>query len=140
MSFREKSAWAMSLILLVAGANYFRAVVSVTTELGHTAPPLIGLVIGYVVMIVIASIVIMSVLAASAGREADSPADEREKIILDKAGHWSGYVLAAGVFGGMMNFGIHNDGNLLFHICFASMMASQIAEYAFQIILYRRGV
>ncbi|MEZ5947274.1 MAG: hypothetical protein R3C13_14090 [Hyphomonas sp.] len=140
MSFREKSAWAMVFILISAGAYYFNKVFAISQALGQTAPPIIGLVIFYVVMVVIASIVIMSIIAGASGKEANAPVDEREKVILDKAGHWSGYVLAIGVFTGMMNFGVTSDGNLLFHICFASLMVSQIAEYGFQILLFRRGV
>ena len=140
MPFREKSAWAMGLILALAGVWYFNKVISVSRALGETAPPILPFVIAYVVLVVIASIVVMSVIAGTAGKEAEAPADERETIILDKAGLWSGYVLALGVFAGLFHFGVRGDGNLLFHICFAALMASQVAEYAFQIILYRRGV
>ena len=140
MSFREKSAWAMSLILTIAGIYYFRKVTGLSQALGETAPPVIGFVIAYVILVVIASIILMSALAMSAGTDADAPADEREKIIQDKAGHWSGYILAVGIFAGLLNYSVSFDGNLLFHIAFASLMLSQIGEYVLQIILYRRGV
>jgi hypothetical protein len=35
---------------------------------------------------------------------------------------------------------VRGDANLLFHIVMAALILSQIAEYAFQILLYRRGV
>ena len=140
ISFREKSAWAMSIVLTAAGAFYFNKVVRISQALGETAPPLIGLVIAYVVMVVIASIIVMSVLAASSGKEANSPADERDKIIADRAGHWSGYVLAVPIFGAMLHYSVTLDGNRLFHMVFLSFMLSQISEYIFQVILYRRGV
>ncbi|MFN3312741.1 MAG: hypothetical protein ACK46Q_04665 [Hyphomonas sp.] len=140
MSFREKSAWAMAIILIAAGAFYFNKVVRISQALGETAPPMIGLMIGYVVMVVIASIILMSVLAVASAKEADAPADEREKIIADRAGNWSGYVLAVPVFGAMLHYSVTLDGNRLFHMVFLSFMLSQISEYIFQIILYRRGV
>jgi hypothetical protein len=140
MSFREKTAWAMALILTAGGALYLYWVASLSREIGQTAPPLIPLVIAYVVVIVIASAVIMSALAIATPREADAPADEREKLITDKAGNWSGYVMAVPVLGALWHYSVNQDGNMLFHLVFLSLMLSQIAEYAFQIILFRRGV
>jgi hypothetical protein len=140
MSFREKTAWGMGLILILAGAWYFAKVVSVSQALGHTSPPELSFFIGYVILVVIASITVNVMLAAASGKEANAPADEREKAILDKAGHWSGYLLALGAFAGLWHYGWLGDGNLLFHVIFGALMLSQIAEYAFQIFLYRRGV
>jgi hypothetical protein len=140
MSFREKTAWGMGLILILAGAWYFSNVVSVSNALGHTSPPDLRFFIGYVILVVITSIIVNVILAIMSGKEANAPADEREKAILDKAGHWSGYVLAVGAFGGLWHFGWLGDGNLMFHIIFGALMLSQIAEYAFQIFLFRRGV
>ncbi len=139
MSFREQSAWAMAAILTAGAVFYYDKVVSLSRALGETAPPIIGLVIAYVILIVIASIIVVSVLAVSAGKEADAPADEREKIISDKAGNWSGYVLAVPALGALWHYSVSMDGNMLFHLIFLALMLSQIAEYVFQIILYRRG-
>ena len=91
--FREKTAWAMAAILAGGAAFYLNMVISASRALGQTAPPIIGFVIAYVVVIVIASVILMSVLAATSPSEANAPADEREKIIGDKAGNWSGYVM-----------------------------------------------
>lgn len=139
MSFREQSAWAMGLILTVAGLLYFAKVYALSQAIGATAPPIIGFVVVYVVLIVLASIVIVSPLAAVQPQAANAPADERERMILDRAGNWSGYVLAFGVAAALFHFWAQRDGNMLFHIAFACLMASQISEYLFQIILFRRG-
>ncbi|MEZ5998619.1 MAG: hypothetical protein R3B98_07995 [Hyphomonas sp.] len=140
MSFREKTAWAMGLILTAGSVFYFSKVIGLSRAIGHTAPPIIGFIIAYVILIVIASIVLFSVLGASSPKEANSPADERERQIESRAGHWSGTLLGLGVFAGLWHFWAYADGNMLFHVVFGSLMASQIAEYAFQIFLYRRGV
>lgn len=140
MPFREKTAWCMGTILTLSGLFYFNMVIIASKALGTTAPPIIPFVIAFVVLIIIASIVVMSVVGATAPDEANAPADERERAILDRAGHWAGYVLAIGVFAGLFNYWVQSDGNLLFHICFASLLLSQIAEYGFQIWFYRRGV
>ena len=140
MSFREKTAWAMGTVLLLAGLWYFQRVIGLSESLGHVAPPSIRFVIGYVVLVVIASIIVNVVIASAAGKEAEAPADERERAIIHKAGHWSGILLAVGAVAGLWHFGWLNDGNLLFHIVFGSLMLSQIAEYGIQIFLFRRGV
>lgn len=140
MGFHEKTAWAMGAILTLSGLFYFHKVLAVSEAIGETAPPIIGFVIAYVVLVVIASIIVMSVLAASAAAEANAPADEREKRVIDRAGHWSSYILAFGVALGLLHFWTQRDGNFLFHVCFASLMLSQIAEYGFQIWFLRRGI
>lgn len=138
--FREKTAYVMTAILVVGALFYFNKVISLSQAIGETAPPVLGFVIAYVILIVIVSIIAMSALGIAAPKEANAPADEREQRILDKAGHWSGYVLATGVFAGLLHYSVTLDGNLMFHILFGSLMASQIAEYVLQIMLYRRGV
>jgi hypothetical protein len=138
--FREKTAWAMATILTGGAAFYLNMVISASRALGQTAPPIVGFVIAYVVVIVIASVILMTALAATSPREANAPADEREKIIGDKAGNWSGYVMVVPALGALWHYAVNGDGNMLFHLVFLSLMLGQIAEYAFQIILYRRGV
>jgi hypothetical protein len=138
--FREKTAWVMALILVAGAVFYFYMVVSVTRALGQTAPPLIGFAIVYVVVIVIASVVLMTVLAVTSPRESNAPADEREQIIGNKAGKWSGYVMVVPALGGLWHYAVSGDGHMLFHLIFLSLMLGQIAEYVFQIILYRRGM
>jgi hypothetical protein len=138
--FREKTAWAMAAILTGGAAFYINMIISASRALGQTAPPFIGFVIAYVVVIVIASVILMSALAATSPREANAPADERERIIGDKAGNWSGYVMVMPALGALWHYAVNGDGNMLFHLVFLSLMLGQIAEYVFQIMLYRRGV
>lgn len=140
MPFREKTAWVMTLILTGAGVYYFQKVASLSGALGETAPPVMAFLIGYVVLVVLASIAGNIALAIMSPKEAEAPADEREKVILDKAGHWSGYIMAVGVISALLNYAVFQDGHMLFHAAFGSLMASQIAEYLIQIVLYRRGV
>ncbi len=140
MSFREKTAWVMTIILVLAGLHYAREILEAAQALGHTPPPMLRTTIGYVILIVVASVISMSVLGAMTPREAEAPADERERIVRHKAGDWSGIVLGFGVISGMFHYIANRDGDLFFHIAVASLMISLIVEYVFQIILLRRGV
>lgn len=140
MSFREKSAWAMMIILIAGALFYFNLIWIASKALGQASPPIIPFVIAYVVLIVIASIVTMAALAIATPNEANAPADERERRAESQAGNLSGIVLGLGVITGLLHYSVSMDGNMLFHIAFASLMLSQIAEYGLQIWFYRKGV
>lgn len=137
--FRENAAWAMASVLIGGAAFYLNMVISASRALGQTALPIVGFVIAYVVVAVVASEVLMSALAATSPREANAPADEREKIIGDKAGNWSGYVMVMPALGALWHYAMNKDGNMLFHLVFLSLMLGQIAEYIYRIVLYRRA-
>lgn len=139
MSFREKSAWAMALLITAAGAFYAWQVLSLSRALGETAPPLAA-GLPYVFLVVVGAIVAQTVLALAWPREADAPADERERQIQLKASAWSGVLLAVGVVGAMLLYLPGGSGRLLFHLVAASLIAAQIADYAVAIVLFRRGL
>ena len=138
MAYREKSAWLMGLVMVVAGLYYLKIVIDASGQVGATAPP-VPILIAYVVLVVVASVNAQVILALSSPEEANAPADERERPLLDRAGNWSGYVLAVGVVTALLHFLAHQDGFLLFHTIMGSLIVAQVAEYAFQILLLRRG-
>jgi hypothetical protein len=138
MSFREKSAWVMAALMTLAGLFYLDLVVGASLRLGAPAPP-VGIFVAYVVLVVIGSVVVQTALALSAPKEASAPADERERPLLQRAGNWSGTVLAVGAVGALLHYLQHGNGNLLFHTLLGSLIVSQIAEYVFQIALLRRA-
>lgn len=137
MSFREKSAWVMASLMIATGLYYGWSVVAASQAIGATAPAII--VIGYVFWVVIGSIVIQVALAMSSPKEANAPADERERSVEQKAGNWSGIVLATGAVLALGHFLVRGDGNMLFHLVMASLILSQIAEYGLRILLIRRS-
>ena len=140
MPFHEKSAWTMAVTLTIGGILYFWAVASISADLGQLAPPVLPTVVVYTGIIVVLAIVGHIAIAALSPREANAPADEREKKVVDRAAHLSGYVLGVGAIAALGLYLFTYDGNLMFYVVFASLMASQIAEYLCQIALYRRGV
>ncbi len=138
MSFREKSAWVMAALMTITGAVYVMMVRNASQALGTTAPAAVA--IGFVMLVVIASIIVQLLLAVMSPKEAVAPADEREALVTQRAGHWSGFVLAAGAVSALGHFLVRGDGNMLFHLVMGSLIVSQIAEYALQILLTRRSV
>ena len=140
MSYREKSAWALLVLLLLAGGFYAWEVGGVWLATGDAPKPSFKLAAVYVGIVVIGIIISQSSLAVSSSDEADMPADEREDIAIQKAGNISGIVLAFGAIAGAIHFYEYDDGRLMFHIVVGSLMISQIVEYALQIWYFRRGV
>jgi hypothetical protein len=139
MSFREKSAWVMGLVMVVTGLFYLSIAIGTSGGMGRIVPPMTVLV-PYVGLVVIASIVAQTTMAILSPREAHAPADERERLVLDRAGNWSGSVLGIGAVTSLLHFLYHGDASLLFHMVMGSLILSQIAEYTLQIALMRRGV
>jgi hypothetical protein len=138
VSYRELSAWVMGMLMAGAGLFYLKLTLDAGGATGWEAPP-VAVFIPYVGLLIVASIIAQTTLAALKPREADAPADERERPLLDRAGNWSGYVLGAGAVGSLIHFLAHGDGDLLFHMLMGSLIVAQTAEYAFQVLLFRRG-
>ena len=138
MTFREKSAWLMGALMVAAGLYYLNIAIGVSREVGWTAPPL-AVIIPYVLLVIIASIAAQTTLAVLSPKEANASPDERERPLLDRAGNWSGIVLGAGAISSLLYYLGHGNGNLLFHMVMGSAILSVIAEYVFQIILFRRS-
>ena len=138
MAFREISAWIMVLALLLGGAFYVEAVMGLSAALGELAPPVLPLVVVYTLVAV--AIVGHVVAAVIAWRDAGAPADERDREIEKRASHLSSYVLGAGVVLALGVYLLNQQGDLLFYLVFASLMLSNLAEYALQIVFYRRAL
>jgi hypothetical protein len=140
MGFREMSAWVMAALLIGLGVFYANAVIGTTQALDAVPAPSIPLLVVTTVLLVAGAIVGHVVAAALSPNDANAPEDERDRLVLWRAGNLSGLVLGAGVFGGLWHFMFRGDGNLLFHILIGSLIVAQISEYIFQIIYYRSGL
>lgn len=140
MPYQEKSAWVMSLALSAAALFYVWLVMSLSSELGSLAPPVVPLLVKFTVVLVALAILGHIAAAIFAPKEADAPLDEREQMIVTRAGHISGYLFGFGVVTSLIAYLVVYDGDVLFYGVFASLVFSQLAEYATRIFLFRRGV
>ena len=139
MTFHEKSAWIMGVLLGLTGMWYLSKVWNASRALGETAAPSIALIAVATGMLIFGAIISHILIAASSPDEASDAEDERDKQVLRRAGNISGYVLGFGIFAGLWHYFFLSDGNMLFHIAVASLIAGQLAEYALTILFYRRG-
>ena len=138
MPFREKLAW-ISLIAygLVYGA-YFTLLASAWDDRWGQ-----GLSIGLMVAAVAGLIMIAATLAIVAAllspKEANAPADEREKLIALKSESLASYTLSTGVvllIGALL---IGWNGFLVANLLLASMVISELVKAIAQIVAFRRG-
>ena len=140
MPFRERSAWIMSAALFLGGLFYFRAVLSAWSESGELVSPGISPILAYTGVLVVLAVVGHIVAAALAPKDADAPVDERERQIFNRAGHYSSYVIAAGIVMSLGLYVLSSSGDLLFYTVFASLLVGQIVEYVLQILFFRTSV
>lgn len=140
MSFNQKSAWVMSLALIVGGLGYFGMVAAASARIGALAPPTLPAVIVYSAVLVVVAIIGHALVAMLSPTEADDRPDERERRIIERSGHLSSYVLGAGVIVALALYLFSSDGNQFFYAVFASLMLAQVAEYVLQIYFYKTSV
>ncbi len=101
MSFREKSAWVSLITTVGIWGAYFWIIGRFLLERGSLAglpADSVGLFIGGVVALVIVQIVLAIAVAIVSGRQAETPMDERERLLDLKAARAGFYALNAAVF------------------------------------------
>jgi heme/copper-type cytochrome/quinol oxidase subunit 2 len=137
MSFREKSAWIILVMLVLA------TIVFLTHSFPHELTPessgerfhmLIVAIVAFVVIVVVAHIVV----AIMSPRDARTPKDERERLIELKSTAISSYLYAflslasvATIHVGANQFGVA-------YLVTLSFAVSEIINYGMRVILYRR--
>jgi hypothetical protein len=133
MSVREISAWVMVLVFGVVGAGCLVSIL----RAGFDAPPQPSVVAS--APAVVASVIILEVvLAIFFPKKADAPPDERERLIIARAGHWAGLVFLAGVLPALGHYVVHADGDVMFNVIVLGLFVSGLIEYGAQVVLFRR--
>ncbi len=140
MAFKEKSAWIMSVALILGGLFYAVHVADLSSAGPGIAAPTRPSLVVYTLILIVIAIVGHIVIASLAPKDANAPTDERERRIFDRAAHWSSYVLGFGVIVSLIGYLFNYDGHLLFYGVFASLMLSQLTEYLLQIWFYRSAL
>ena len=140
MAFHEKSAWLMTVTLLIGAFVYFGTVAMASSSIAGLATPALPLIALYTIVLILIAIIGHAVVAAMAPKEANAQPDERDRRIAAYASHRSGYVFGAGVITSLGLYLVSGDGDLLFYCVFASLMLGALAEYVIQIFLYRTSI
>lgn len=133
MSVREIIAWVMVALFGAVGAVCLNAILGAGFGVSpqQTVIEAAGFAVTAVVVLEIA-------LAIFFPKQSGAPPDEREQLIVARAGHWSGLVFLFGVLPALGHYAVHSDGNIMFNVIVLSLFASGIVEYGSQILLFRR--
>ncbi len=141
MPFREKSAW-ISLVCLLGtfGVFFFLQMHGMVgpTQMHHLHWFLMA-----IVAFVVLQIILQVIARALAPRDAASPVDERERLIMLKAGRNAHVALMIGVIA--MPLSLHLSGHLHVHpealpwIAMASLFVSEVVRAISKIVYFRLG-
>lgn len=138
LTLPEKTAWIMGLTLALAGWLY-AAPIAASLSSGAALPTPGRSAVGFVVFVVVLSIIGHIIIAVTDVKTSEQPRDERDKAIAHWAGHWSGITFGVIVIAILMAYLLVRNGDLLFHAIFLGLVVSQICEYLLVVIAYRRG-
>ncbi len=140
MSFRDKSALVTIVALLIASVVYVASLVSAAG-----GKPLVDVayqpyLIGFVIVLVIVSVVGQIAVAVRSPKEATAPRDERERLITWRAGSVSAYVLEVGAFLAIALAMAQVDWFWIANTVLALWVLAEIVDGGVQLTLSRRGV
>ena len=138
MSFREKSTW-ITFVLLLAFGIYFGDVavhmLDPTRPQGNYLLVFVLLVVAIVVLEVITHVAI----AIRSPREAQTPIDERERLIELRSTRPAFFVLLVGAFLSVGTIHIGASTWVLAHCVLFAIWMAELTRYGSRLYHYRRG-
>lgn len=139
MTFQEKSALVMTSILLLVFGAYFVLVLGPVAISDERQYAFTGLVIGATVATAILAAASHVVLALVFRSQASAGQDERDRLIALRSERVSGYVLAVGIFAGIVLAMMEADTFWIAQALLGAWVLAEMAEGALKLVLYRRG-
>ncbi|MGD9980293.1 MAG: cell envelope integrity protein TolA [Hyphomonadaceae bacterium] len=136
MSLREKSAWISLVIHVVIFGGYFWSLASAWDQPAR-GPIGVGMLIGAVILLVLNAIALNAAVALWSRKEAEAPADERERIIDMKAERIASYVLSGNVILLIGALLVNWDGFLVANLLLAAIVVSEVTKAVVQIVYHR---
>jgi len=138
MSFREKAAWIAVLAYALVFGGYFYSLWQ-SWDVRWGAGLSLGLMVGAVVMLVIITAGLTIIVALLNPKEADAPADEREKLIELKSERIASYTLSALLICLIGTLLVGWNGVLVANLLLGAMVIAELAKALAQIAYYRAG-
>ena len=139
MTFQEKSLWITLVGLVVTFGGYFYSAYSTILHMPvakDLMPHHAGLFMGataLLVLILVAGHIVIALL------DRRTEPDERDRSIELRAGQYSSFVLATGVFLALCT-ALMTEGNaIMAHVLLGFWVIAQGVEIVSQLVLYRRG-
>jgi amino acid transporter len=139
MTFVEKSTSTTTLLLAVVLAGYIALVLGPVAASPDRQGAFTGLVIAATVVLAILATVSHIVLAAVFRRQADATHDERDRLIALRSERPGGYILAVGVFAGIVLAMLETATFWIAEALLAAWVLAEVSEGVTRLVLYRRG-
>ena len=138
MVFREKIDWLSFAVILLGFSAYFWIFpYGVGDREGMAAQA--GLLIALAIIFTIAMTIAATLLALMRPRDANAPADERDRNITRRASGFAYYVLIAGLAGCFALAHITRDLVLVLNAVLAAAAVAELVRLGLQIRFYRTG-
>ena len=139
MSYREKSAW-IALLLDVGLYGYYAWHLVGAIQRGETETfEYYSLLSTLIVILIIATIVLEAIVAGASPKEANAPADERERMISLKASNVAYYVVAIAALMTAGAIAYDQPAFYTVNFLFLAVVVADVMRYATMIIYFRRG-
>jgi len=142
MPFREKSAWVSLITTVGIWGTYFWIIGQGLLErrsLDGLPADTVGLFVGGVVLIVIVQIILAIAVAVVSGKHADTPMDERERLIDLKAARAGFYALNGAVFCVSALWMAGASPLVMANGILLAMVVGEVVHSGGKIVGYRRG-
>lgn len=141
MSFREKSVWVSTGIMIWLWSWYASIVIPGIADGTITRAETMGLFIGVTVAVVVMEVIGHIILAILSPKDANADEDERDRMIDQKADSHSAWMLGGGIIT-ICLFTLFQDlsGVSVIHLLLLLLIAVEVVTGALQILYYRRGV
>jgi heme/copper-type cytochrome/quinol oxidase subunit 2 len=140
MAYREKSAWISLLIMLAVYGYTTISLLAAQAPDADKRSEMLGVIIGATIIVVVLEIVMQSIAAARQPKEAQAPADEREKLIELKSTRIAFVVLMTGALFAVFAYYAGYDGFVVSSTAFGAVVIAQILKFASEIAYFRFGV
>ncbi len=138
MSFHEKSAWVTLISILSVSVLYF-----LHMPIPYGDPPEPGFfhaTVACIVVLIVIEIIAHIIIALHNPKDAQTPKDERERLIELKATAIAAYVYVVGTFAAVVTVHIGADGFTVGYGILLAFVIAEVVNYAMRIYYYRRGV
>ena len=137
MSFREKLDW-IALVSTLAIWGFYFLMLSRGHAAGYGGEAFLGLMVRCLVLSVIIQVVLVSIVAARSPKEANAPADERERMIELTSIETAFYVLAGGVIVAALGAAFGADVLQVVNAILAALVMAEVVRAVRQILQLRK--
>jgi len=140
VTFIEKSTLTTTLLLVVVFGTYFALVLGPVATSPDRQGAFTGLVVAATVVLTILAAVSHIVLAVLFRTQANTAHDERDRLIALRSERLSGYILAVGVFAGIVLAMLETATFWIAQALLAAWVLAEVSEGISKLIQYQRGM